>query len=312
LFKLFIQSIEEIYNVTKFKSLNLLPLTINNEQYNPSSSSILKYKDGYLINVRHTNYKLINGNYIKSNNNIVTINGLLYADKELNIISDMIVFNNLYNNKPNSYVLGFEDIRLFEFNNKIYFIATQNEYSLDGMNKMVVGEYNIEKQTYLNFNLIKSPENNICEKNWLPIVNINNEVVYIYNWYPLQLGKINDNNELIIYKKYDVPLIFSLFRGSASPVYDEDNKIYYTLTHSVLFPDENISNRQYFHTIIILDINLKPIKYSIPFYFKKFNIEYCLGLTINKDIISFIFSQNDSNPSLISILLSSITFININ
>ena len=47
-------------------------------------------------------------------------------------------------------------------------------------------------------------------------------------------------------------------------------------------------------------------------YFKKFNIEYCLGLTINKDIISFIFSQNDSNPSLISILLSSITFININ
>lgn len=310
LFKIFIQSISEISNVIKTKPLNLLPFKIGIEEYTPSSSCILKYKDIYLINVRHVNYKLINGKFTVPNNTINTLNGLLYADKDLNIISDIIMFNNIYNTTPKSHVLGFEDLRLFEFNNKLYFIATQNEYSLRGNNQMVVGEYSIEHKTYYNFNIIKSPNNELCEKNWLPVIN-NNEVVYIYNWCPLQLGKINENNELVIYKKYDVPSIFNLFRGSAIPVYDNDNKIYYSLTHSVIFPNDNVSNRQYFHTIVVLDINLKPIKYSIPFFFKKFNIEYCLGLAVNKDIISFIFSQNEKNPTLISTLISSITFINI-
>jgi hypothetical protein len=310
LFKMFIQSIYEISNVIKTKSLNLSSFRLGNEQYTPSSSCILKYKDNYLINVRHVNYKLINGVFTVPNNNIITYNGLLYADKDLNIKSDIIIMNNIYNDNPRSYVIGFEDLRLFEFNDKVYFIATQNEYSLNGNNEMIVGEYNIEHKTYYNFNIIKSPNNSYCEKNWLPVVN-NNELVYIYNWYPLQLGKVNENNQLVIYKTYNVPSFFNLLRGSAVPVYDNDNKIYYTLTHSVIFPNDNISNRQYFNTIVVLDNNLKPIKYSIPFFFKKFNIEYCLGLAVNKDIISFIFSQNEKNPTLISTLISSITFINI-
>jgi hypothetical protein len=300
LFKLFIQNIGEITNIIEIKPLPISSFKINENEYMPSSSSILKYKDGYLINVRCTNYKLIQGRYNTPNNIINTLNCLMYTDNNLNIKSDISIFKNVNNINRKSSVLGFEDLRLFEYNDKIYFIATQMEYSQNMLNQMVVGEYDIENKTYLNFNIIKSPFNKDCEKNWLPVV-INKELNFIYNWYPLQIGKINENNELVIIKTYNTPLFFNQLRGSVAPIYDEINKVYYVLTHGVLFPDSNISNRQYYHVLITLDENLKPLKYSPPFYFKKFNIEYCIGMTINENKFSFIFSQHDKDPMIITV-----------
>ena len=300
IFKIFIQNISEISNVIEIKPLGISPFKIDNDEYMPSSSSIIKYRNDYLINVRCTNYKLIQGKYNTSQGIINTLNCLVYSDINLNIKEDKYIFKNINNPNINSPVLGFEDLRLFEHNDKIYFIATQIEYSPMLNNQMVVGEYDIDNKTYKNFNYIKSPYDKDCEKNWLPVV-VNNEVNFIYNWYPLEIGKINEKNELIIINKYDTPLFFSQLRGSVVPIYDEINKVYYTLTHGVLFPDSNISNRQYYHVLITLDINLKPLQYSPPFYFKKFNIEYCIGMTFNDNKFSFIFSQHDKDPFVITV-----------
>ena len=63
----------------------------------------------------------------------------------------------------------------------------------------------------------------------------------------------------------------------------------------------NCSPRKYFHQIVILDKDYNLIKYSIPFYFEKLAIEYCLGFIIIDDIMYFSVSRNDSNPIIVKI-----------
>ena len=64
--------------------------------------------------------------------------------------------------------------------------------------------------------------------------------------------------------------------------------------------------RKYYHMIIILDTEYKLIKYTVPFYFDKYKIEYCLGLLIDEEYIYMTASRNDSNPIIVKIRVQDI------
>jgi dTDP-4-dehydrorhamnose 3,5-epimerase-like enzyme len=60
--------------------------------------------------------------------------------------------------------------------------------------------------------------------------------------------------------------------------------------------------RKYFHQFVVLEKDTyKPIKYSIPFYFNYYQIEYTLGFIIKNNKANIIFSQNDSQPCLLQV-----------
>jgi len=51
--------------------------------------------------------------------------------------------------------------------------------------------------------------------------------------------------------------------------------------------------------MVVLDKEFNLVKYSVPFYFDKLQIEYCIGLMIINESIYSTVSRNDSNPIIV-------------
>ena len=175
------------------------------------------------------------------------------------------------------YIRGAEDIRLF--GNK--FTATTVEFSYCDSNRIIFGDYD----DTLNAQIIRTPNENACEKNWLPIGGNN----IIYNWFPFQIGEIREGS-LVITKTIEcdkLPFVFRYFRGSTPPfkVYDE----WWAIVHLVKYGDP----RHYMHMFVKLDSDFLPVAYTLPFVFFDKPIEYTAGAQCWDDQIHIFASAWD-------------------
>jgi hypothetical protein len=301
-------NVNSVYDNMDYYMFRLLDLgekiELNQETYNdfiPTSIALIRYKNEIIANVRYVNYRIQkDGSYLMSKNNIIsnnecvrTKNAYLKLTDTLNVESNLIFMNEKIDNKlsKQTNILGIEDIRLFEENNQLKFIGTSREFSTNSTNSIVVGDYNIETYTIENANIIESPFPDECEKNWIPIKN-----KIIYKWFPLQIGEIN-NNKLILCSSSTTPEIFRHLRGSSNVV--EYRNEFWTVVHGVKYT----TPRKYYHMIVVLDTEYKLKKYTVPFCFDTYKIEYSLGMLINNNIVYITASRNDSDPIIIKVEL---------
>lgn len=267
--------------------------------YIPTSTSLIKYNNEIIANVRYVNYRIMkDGSYLMSKDNILsrtekvrTKNAYIKLNNKLEQESNLIIMDENISStiRKETNILGLEDIRLYEEDNKIKCIATSREYSVNSTNSIVIGDYNIDNYIIENVNIIESPFSEECEKNWIPIGN-----KIIYKWYPLQIGEIK-NQKLIIDTVIQTPKFFKHLRGSSNVV--EYNNEYWTVVHGVKYS----TPRKYYHMIVILDKKYNVNRYTVPFYYDTYSIEYCLGLLIDEDNIYMTASRNDSNPIIVKI-----------
>jgi hypothetical protein len=277
--------------------------------YIPSSISILK-KDGYLLNVRYVNYRILeDGSYTmvkngkESKDNLVkTKNFMAELDENFNKKSGLIEMIEEIPNPKNTKIRGLEDVRLYQEDGNIKCIAMTHEYSYNNKIRQIIGNYDIKNKKINNSLCLKPPKETECEKNWIPYKIPGH---FIYTWEPFQIGKVvNDKLEITHYQETEP--IFSKFRGSSNIVEKDD--YYWTIVHSVLYTKP----RKYWHYFIKIDKETHIIKqYSLPFYFINNSIEYCLGLEIKDDKAYAFVSCNDSSPKLITFHLSDINYINL-
>jgi hypothetical protein len=280
-------------------------IELNQPIYNdfvPTSTSLIKYNNEILANVRYVNYRIQrDGSYLMSKNNILsreekvrTKNGIIKLNDKMEPIANLTFMYENIDSKlgKETNILGLEDIRLFtDIDDKLKCIATSREFSINSTNSMVICDYNLETNTIENGNIIESPNLNECEKNWIPIGN-----KIIYKWHPLQLGEIK-NNKLIIDTTKETPSIFKHLRGSSNIV--EYNNEYWCVVHGVKYT----TPRKYYHMIVILDKEYNLKKYSVPFYFETYMIEYCLGVLIENNNLCMSVSRNDSNPIIVKVYI---------
>jgi tetratricopeptide (TPR) repeat protein len=288
----------------------------NVDEYHVSSCSLIPYNNNILINTRYVNYKIEGGNYIsKSSDNIIkTKNGFTYLGKHYYPTDVPTMMNEELSDVFLSNVQGLEDLRLFSFNNKLRFTASSKIVSDNGQITMVLGDYNLDSKTVNNISFIKSPYNKSCEKNWIYIPQAatasipihKDKMNFIYNWYPYEIGSVNDASELEIHTTHKMPDFFSRVRGSSN-LCEFDNKLW-CVVHIVRYSNPRV----YYHMLVYLNKEtLLPEKCSVPFCFAKLEIEYCLGLHIKDGKAHFIFSHNDSNPGLLTIPITNLQFCNI-
>jgi hypothetical protein len=205
-----------------------------------------------------------------------------------------------------SNIEGLEDVRLFYFKNKIHFSASSKNLTNDGKIVIAIGEYNINDNKMNNISVINPPRPSNCEKNWIFVPNNNDKMNFIYGWHPLEIGAVNDNNQLIIHTKIDTPKFFSRFRGS-SPIIEYNDKLW-CVVHYVKYS----TPRVYYHSVVCFNKEtMTPEMYSLPFCFMKKAIEYCLGFYIKDGKMCFIFSQNDTEPGFITLPLNNLVFLQV-
>jgi hypothetical protein len=267
--------------------------------------TIIDISNNYLINLRWINYNYNeNGTKKTIPRQWVSLNSRYTVDGSFNKISDEIFLEENYLEQMNNIAIGLEDIRIFKFNDEYYYIATifDNNRNIASVSS---GLYNIENNSYqLDKNIIIPKMYNtnkirIREKNWC-FVNYNNELCVVYNWFPLQIGKIDyDKNEMnIIEIKYNIPHFFKEARGSTCGIRN-NNEIWFILHKAQCYNFRQnkyidaLLNYQHFFAIFDLDMNL--IRYSELFKFEGCRVEYCVGMIIKNDEMILSYSLMDTN-----------------
>jgi hypothetical protein len=200
-----------------------------------------------------------------------------------------------------SYIQGLEDIRLYKCNNNIKWIGTSKEYSHDGNIRQVYGDYDINQNKLTNGISLESPTNSDCEKNWIPL----NEEKFIYKWHPYTVGTLNDNKFVTSFTQ-KTPYFFEHMRGSSNVL--EYNGCLWAISHIVIYS----TPRKYYHIVMKINKTTHKVEhYTMPFYFKRNHIEYCLGIEIKNGSLYAFVSQNDRDPILVEIDISKLEFFSV-
>jgi hypothetical protein len=262
--------------------------------FNSSSSSITKCpndSDIFIMNTRIVNYYLDKVGKSSNDGKCVTINRVTILDKFLNVLSFKYLFPSNYDNK---YV-GIEDVRLFNFNEELYFIGSlynseknkvqivSNKYKLGNDYEPII----INPSFKTDFN---------WEKNWV-FFNNNNDLNIIYKWYPIYICKINyETKELNLIKSIEnLPPIFNKFRGSTCGI-EYDNKIWF-IVHQQNTVVLEIKN--YLHNFVVFDKNMNLLGYSDAFNFENKLVEFCIGMIISNDNFIITYSTLDSTSNIV-------------
>ena len=281
------------------------------EPYKPMNFQILKLdEDLYLILVRCINYATENSkefNIFSPDGHFRSINYIGLTGKDMKFKNSPILINDMNRERIPVSCHGFEDCRLFEYNDNIMFSCTL--WDLLSYKNGIIAEVNLGPKTkvidYINkggnltveyIKYLPSPHYHIIEKNWLPFI-YDDEIVYIYSYNPYILIC---NNHIIVNIK--TPNIMSNFRGSARPIDFEMNDIqgYILLVHEA---EDSDNGRKYYHRLVWTEnlLNLKNIKISKKFYFEAEGVEFCSSISYDDNILYMATSIKDKNPKVFTI-----------
>ena len=289
---------------------NTYPTIINESdiEYNHSSACYIVYNGHSILNTRAVSYRYLDGGLIFSisggkirNKNVLST---VSDDTLENLSFTMMKDDDIPFVSNDGYSEGLEDIRLYEFQGKLRFVATTVNYvsdSFDGRSRIMNGDYDIETHSYENCKLIQPPYDTFCEKNWIPLLERkdDNRELFVYQWNPFEIGCIDHTtNKLEIVKSVSLKGSYlKRYRGSSTFIKAGDNSCI-----AVIHMSSGEVPPKYFHNLVQINtLTLTIEKLSRPFYFQTIGIEYCIGFTRKDDRYHFWISQLDRDPSLVSI-----------
>jgi tetratricopeptide (TPR) repeat protein len=294
---------------------NSINSNINGEDMTLTSSSscLIKTNDnngindngindnGYKLNVRYVNYHITDsGQYLNCDKNIITVNKYVEFDNNFNIIKEQFMEIDFDGRR----YIGVEDVRIYHnvYNDKLMYIGTG--YHKNNQIGIVSGEYDVDTKKLDVNELTQQFNNSGCEKNWI-FVDYKNDNHIIYDWNPLKICKLENNNINIIETK-KMPKIFSRVRGSTCgfnyiKVLGANNGINNNITinieeKEIWFVGHIVSYenpRHYYHIIIVFDENMNLLRYSAPFKFEGEPIEYCLSIIVEDERVLINYSTWD-------------------
>jgi glycosyltransferase involved in cell wall biosynthesis len=266
---------------------------------NSSTPSIYSLENNLYVNVRYISYSIDSeGNYINKDK-IITVNKMMifsYDELNNNICdTNYKEFILKYDTTYDDYYIGLEDIRLFKYNDELWFNANR---MVNGRLCIEHGKIDLLKECVISSFLDYDGATTNTEKNWITFIK-NNEKYQIYKWHPLTIcsypqSPLSSNNTTKIedYKKIETPRLFSIIRGSTNGVtiYGEKGagEIWF-ICHLVSYE----SRRYYYHIIIVLDEESLTLKrYSNIFTITYKPVEYILGFTYDSKNKNFFISYS--------------------
>jgi hypothetical protein len=293
------------------------PIAIPLGEFQPSSSSFVVWKGQPLLNIRYVNYELTpQGAYIihHPEGHLVTRNIFRSLDpvtlEQKGEAWEMETCVGLpsYGGK----IHGLEDIRLYELKGcdggeRLRFIATQREYVASQVNRMMVGDVDVEGRRFVNGRVLEPPSPTGCEKNWIPLIGSDGQERFIYSWSPYRLGTVNEKGVFEVSLEREMPPFFERMRGSTVPV--EHDRFLWCIIHY----SQETSPRTYFHALVQLDpVTYIPLRYSQPFVFGRLGIEFCIGFAMQASgQLRFWFSQHDKDLATLSVSAEAFVWSNI-
>lgn len=261
---------------------------LDDRNFVSSSTCIIKHphhENQYIAIVR-CNHFLGVANVCKGSK---TNNYILYLNKEFEILEKKIIHNIFLPNKDRD---GIEDIKLFYFDNKIYYIGTFKSNN-DKTTSNIFEFPNVVDTLKENIITVSFRTNYTTEKNWA-FVNYKSRLCLVYRWYPLQIGEIEyTNNKLILLEEKPTPQCFRDVRGSSCGVL-YDGFIWFIVHERFIQRNRQV---KYLHMFVVFDEDMKLIKFSEHFTLE-IDREFAYGLLIENNEIIVSYSTNNSTSNI--------------
>lgn len=271
--------------------------------FSMSTPSIVKMPSGELaINVRFVNYHITDTGEYENKDNIISYNNIYVLNENNQTLRNTIEIQ--HNREHDNLYVGLEDVKLIYYNKELHYICNRGINA----NKIEVESGIIDNNGVCTSRLLQLEKQNQIEKNWVLFHHQSEDTLqFVYNWYPLQIGKILDSSEkdttrtynTFIYERHNTPWLFSRIRGSTNGVY-VDNELWF-LCHIVSYENK----RFYYHIFVVLDPtdSYRVKKHSMIFTFDKHQVEYTTGFVYDDHKKQFLigYSTNDNTTKFINI-----------
>lgn len=257
----------------------------------PMNATIQKTKEGYDIICRTVNYAQTFGflsplDPLDPTKTILSRNYLLKYSKDFQFLSQQELVERLPLKRCATWTIqgwpiaGLQDCRLAQLGDEKWVACTvcdMSPYCVPQVALCKLGAQNAPAELEIErFALLKGPDPQRIEKNWLPFVK-NNELFTIYSYDPFTIYKPDlQTGQCETVLRYQAEQDLSNFKGSAPPIEFEGG--YLVLIHEMI----ETSQRNYIHRFIYLDADFRIKTISKPFTFCNLGVEYCCGMALDE------------------------------
>jgi len=265
-----------------------------------------------MVNLRHVNYTFYHSEkktfqhqwgpltYVHPENDmhLRTTNYYLELDDSLKITRVNKIDTAELDKEPLWDFVGLEDARLFRWGGDLYISGVRRDTTTNGqgrmeLSKIVIGEDYVKEVSRVRIEPPKDP-NSYCEKNWMPIPDIDWHYVKWSN--PTEVVKVNPvagtSETIALTHMVDIPRDV---RGG-SHVLPLGNDYYFALTHEVdLFKSEvGRKDGLYRHRFLVWDKDWQIQAFSKDFSFMDAHVEFCTGMCYYKGDLLMTFGFQDN------------------
>lgn len=271
--------------------------------FNPS---ILATQNGWLINLRSSNYRIKDWQYVIPPNDghlIRTENMLVAYDDELNCLNVMNVKPSYA--KTDHYADGLEDIRLNRTPVGVRISSTlRNMAPHDGTCRIGIGL--LQGDGTIEDLRVPPSVSTINEKNWMPLLG-RDEWIYSCSYQGHVATVKLWNNRWRITQRAKSPALAKGFRGGSQYIpLPHQSHLWLGVIHEVAI---NSNHRVYEHRFVLLDESkdFEIVKVSLPFVFqKKIGIEFCAGLAEKNGHLMLTYGVHDEEAWLSRVELEAV------
>ena len=234
---------------------------------------------------------------INNSNPISTRNWLVHLSDEFSILTatEIAVQAGLPCEYP--LVVGFEDMRLFSYNNQLRTTSTVRQFDADGLAEQVRAR--IDGENTLTDIVRMKREPRLYEKNWAAIVEEDLPLRYMYR--PGQVVDDMGQNISVNRPAWDI----GHFSGGSQLVRLPLGNWIYLIHEARFIPGTQL--RYYSHRFVQVDPGFSVTKVSVPFCFNEKAIEFAAGMCLhpNKpDTLVISYGFKDAEARIGTVLLS--------
>lgn len=261
----------------------------------PNNPSILNWNNELWMIQRAVNYQINqHGQYSTGTDPIVTKNYLVRLTADYKIIScNLIAEPDQWPVPVYTLVQGFEDCRLFVFNNELWCTSTVREQEETGRCQILlakINDFDSENPKFNDQRILANHRPDLHQKNWMPFAVQQSEIRFVYSCDPMIV--INDQGRILAVSKNELAL--DNFRGGSQLITIGSTHI--ALIHESVQMFNGL--REYVHRFIWINSQNQIYGISDRFKLNQARIEFVAGLTQHPDNRSLIISYGvDDNTS---------------
>lgn len=301
---------------------SIKPLLIDSKDLSGPSltnPSVIVVDGKIIVNIRNVNYTLYHSelnkfehmwgplSYIHPENDmrLRTANYIAELNEDLDIIHYAKIDTSKFDTyEPQWEFVGLEDVRLVEWNSKLYGIGVRRDLDTIGTGRMELSELEFDGLEIKEVSRYRipgpPPDTEYCMKNCTPI---EDKPFHLLKWTnPTALMKFNpDGSETEVYETNSYTPMKNDMRGGSQVIKWKGG--YLTLVHETDLYKSEQGNKDatYRHRFVYWDKDFKNQKFSEIFSFLDMKIEFSCGMCKHEDSFLITFGAQDNAAYILKV-----------